>query len=336
MLEAFLRGFGRRMAGGRGTPRLRSATRDGDATPPTVIKEPPLEIDGRVMSVSDFVRYVESLAFPSPLPTRIFVHHTWIPRKEDWAGHDTILAMKSVYETRRWQDGQGQWHEGWDAGPHLFVAEDGIWLFSDLRFDGVGVYGQNYRSRHLEIVGDYDNETPSGAILTNTIAALGILHEKLGLDIRRLNFHRDFATNSCPGRAIEKGWLIPQVQEWLTAYRKEQQEQLPALRQRLKELAGGLLVPTNPDFALAKAARERGLLGAISSEIPMEVEGRGYVVQFFAEALLVPVNEWDQAQSLREFEARPTSSARGLRGEERTSEECAPPHDPFDFQGKIR
>ena len=182
-----------------------SLAEDGGSGTGDVIKEPPMEIDGRVMTISEFVAYVEALDIPQPLPGRVFLHHTWKPTRESWRGHDTMLAMKAYYEEQLWQDRYGQWHEGWTAGPHLFVADDGIWLFSDLRYDGVGVYGHNIGTRHLEMVGNYDEQLPSGPTLENTVAALGILHEKLGLDVRELNFHRDFSTKSCPGWAVQKG-----------------------------------------------------------------------------------------------------------------------------------
>ena len=55
----------------------------------------------------------------------------------------------------------------------------------------------------------------------------------------------------------------------------------------------------------AKAAKARGLLGALTHEVPMEIDDRGYIVQLFAEALLVPVNEWDKVQSLWEVRDEP-------------------------------
>ncbi len=299
-----------------------------------IIKEPPMEIDGRCLSVDEFLAYVEELSFPEPLPNRIFLHHTWRPRREDWRGLESLLAFKAYYEKLRWRDENGFWHEGWTAGPHLFIADDGIWLFSDLRYDGVGVYGHNYRSRHIEMVGDYDHALPDGPLWENTVAALGILHEKLGLDIRQLNFHRDFSTKSCPGWAVRKEWVIPQVEEWIERYRARKEAEAP-LREKLTRLVQELLVPANPDAALAKAAKERGLLGALTNEFPMEIDDQGYVVQIFAEALLVPTHDWDQVQSLKEFE-----EARE-QGEAPTEDTPAPdkgvsPHDPIQFAGTIR
>jgi len=268
---------------------------------PDVIKEPPMEIDGRCLTADQFVDYVEALRFPTPLPDRIFLHHTWKPTRDDWRGYSSILAMKSYYEKQLWVDEEGRTHEGWNAGPHLFVADDGIWLFSDLRYDGVGAKGHNTGSRHLEMVGDYDHALPSGATWANTVAALGILHVKLGLDIQRLWFHRDVSYKTCPGSAVQKEWVIPQVAAWIEAYRRTHP---PTLRERLIQHleAEGLLLEANPDAALARAGKARGLVGAITDEVSLDIDGQPHVAQFFAEALIVPQDRWAEVRSLREIE----------------------------------
>jgi len=302
-----------------------------------IIKEDPMVIDGRVMTIKEFVSFCEGLEFGPPLPTRVFLHHTWRPTLADWRGLDSILAMKAYYEKQQWTDSSGHVHEGWTAGPHIFVAEDGIWLFSDLRHDGVGVYGHNYRSRHIEMVGNYDNKLPSGAVLDNTIAVLGILHERLGLEIGDLNFHRDFSTKTCPGSAVQKSWIIPQVESWIADYRASQEADQSTLRQALVRMIKDLLVASHPDFALAKAAEERGLLGALTHEIPMEIDDKGYVVQLFAEALIVEVGQWDQVQSIHDYEQEVNlEEGLALGGETSGAHRGAPPTDPYQFDGHVR
>mgnify|MGYP000910614217 CR=1 FL=1 len=270
-----------------------------------VIKEAPMVIDGRCLTIDEFVDHVDALTFPLGLPNRIFLHHTWRPTRETWNGLSTILGMKAYYERQRWVDEQGRWHEGWTAGPHVFVADDGIWLFSDLNYDGVGVAGHNRDSLHIEMVGNFDAALPDGPMWTNTVAVLGALHERIGLPPEKLNFHRDFSTKTCPGLQVQKAWVIPQVQQWVAEFRARRHTSVAGLRRKLRELAGEALLPATRGTALADAARERGLLGPLMKEVPIEVDGQAYVVQFFAEALLVPVNQWEQVLSLAEFEQQP-------------------------------
>jgi len=273
------------------------------------IKSPPMEIDGRVMSADEFVRYMEDLQLPAPLPTRVFLHHTWKPTRETWRGADTIYGMKRYYEQQLWRDERGQLREGLTAGPHLFIADDGIWLFSDIRYDGVGVLGHNTGSRHVEMVGNYDEVRPSGLTLTNTIAALGILHVKLGLDIANLNFHRDFSAKSCPGCAVTKDWIIPQVASWIEDYQRSKapvpapDTRFEALRQALQAMIHRQLVPGNKETPLAMDAERRRLLGPLTYQLPMEIDGQAYLVQIYAEGLLVRSDYSSQVLSLAEMEA---------------------------------
>ena len=182
---------------------------------PGVIKEPPMQIDGRCLSPREFEAHVAAMDFSSYKPNRIFLHHTWRPRVEDWNGAPTIAAMKAYYEGLRWTDALGRVHEGWSAGPHLFVAPDGIWLFTPLNELGYHAGGANNTlSVGLEMVGDYDAVKPSGAVLENTRAALSILCSRLGISPDALLFHRDVSSKTCPGTAVTKEWIIPLIKSW--------------------------------------------------------------------------------------------------------------------------
>jgi len=246
-----------------------------------MIKEKPIEIDGRVMTADEFAAFVETKGFGPVPPNRIFLHHTWRPTRDQWV------------------------HEGWTAGPHLFVADDGIWLFTDLARDGVGVRGHNRGSLHLEMVGNYDERPPDGPTLANTVAALGALFNRLELNPQDLFFHRDYSYKSCPGNTVTKEWIIPQIEAWIIRYRAEvvavPHDQV-SLRQFVQSLADQRMSPVNSDAALYKKATEIGLLGPISDEIPFEVDGQAYIVQLFMDALVVPVGQWDQVKRLDEMD----------------------------------
>ena len=308
---------------------------------PRAIKSPPMEIIGKCLTADEFVDYVEGSISRAAAHAHLSPPHVEAD-PETWRGYDTILAMKAYYERQNWTDLDGTVREGWTVGPHIFVAPDGIWLFSDLRYDGVGVYGHNYRSRHIEMVGDYDPAPPSGSILSDTIVALGVLFDRLGLNVADLGFHRDFSTKTCPGLAVQKPWVQAQVQEWLVGYRRERAERMAAVRRAVTAQVEHLLVQANPNFALSKAASERGLVGPISHEIPIEMDGKAYVVQYFAEALLVPVPEWKGAMSLREYEqaqwGRPVDEPQAAAQASADADDDAvldmppTPQDPFPYE----
>ena len=156
-----------------------------------------------------FAEYVRDLAWHDPKPHRLFLHHTWKPTKAEWRGMATMDAMHRYYRQQVWYDAYGRKQIGWTVFPHLFVAEDGIWLMNDLRVDGAGVAGHNRGALHCELIGDYDRELPSGEALANMVVVLNTLLDVLA--IRTVEFHRDFSTKSCPGRAITKEWLGEQL-----------------------------------------------------------------------------------------------------------------------------
>lgn len=160
-----------------------------------------LKIDGRLMNEQQFRQHVSTLKFAGAFkPLRIFLHHTDVPTLSSWEGAKTIEAMRHTYES---------W--GWEAGPHLFVAPEGIWLFTPLNQEGIGVSGHNPGSWHLEMVGNYDQVKPSGAVLEYTLWALKILYNRLGVDWRGLYFHRDYAAKTCPGSVVTKEWVLQQL-----------------------------------------------------------------------------------------------------------------------------
>ncbi|MGI6367438.1 MAG: peptidoglycan recognition family protein [Anaerolineae bacterium] len=274
------------------------------------IKSAPMVIDGRVMNESSFITYVERLKILDPQPTRVFLHHTWKPTRESWKGKSTIAAMKKYYEKQLWRDVDGTLREGWTAGPHIFVADDGIWLFSDLRLDGVGVRGHNTGTRHVEMVGNYDEQLPSGATLDNTIAVLGMLHVKFGLDIANLGFHRDLGSKSCPGRAVQKEWIIPQVAQWIDGYRRSKTPAAPndpaaqvrQMREALLWMIKRRLIPARPESPLSKEAARRRLLGPITAEMQLNIAGQAYVAQVFSEGLLMRADGSGKILSVAEME----------------------------------
>lgn len=156
-----------------------------------------------------FVEYVRNLKWLDPKPHRLFLHHTWRPTPETWQGMRTMDAMHRVYRQQVWYDAQGNRHVGWTVFPHIFVAEDGIWLMNDLRKDGAGVTGHNKGAIHCELVWNGDEAVPSGATWENAKVVLRTLLETL--DIPALEFHRDYAAKTCPGTKVTKEWVNAQI-----------------------------------------------------------------------------------------------------------------------------
>ena len=216
-----------------------------------------LPIDGRCMQLAEFDKYIKTLIFPNKR-TSIYLHHTWRPTPETWAGKSTIDAMKRTYETYQWTDSSGRIHIGWTKGPHLFIAQDGIWLFYDITKDGWHAGGDyNVGSIGVEMVGNYDVGLPSGKILSNTLAALAVLHRHLGLNPDNLKFHRDVSQKTCPGLRVTKPWIIPLIKAEIVRQSPQAPAQPPLIPVSY-EWAYRWRMLSIPDHALHKYIKDKG------------------------------------------------------------------------------
>jgi hypothetical protein len=159
-----------------------------------------MEVIGRRLSIHEFRDYVSSFDFGPQKPDKLVVHHTWRPTKEGWDGERTIQGLKNYYEGK-----------GWPAGPHLFVAEDGIWLFSSMRHDGIHAGTLNTLSVGIEVVGDYDNQVWDGQTKYHALGVIKVLSDHLSIPRDHIFFHRDASSKSCPGNAITKEWIFAEL-----------------------------------------------------------------------------------------------------------------------------
>ncbi len=182
-----------------------------------------MQIIGKGLTREEFSQYVNNFDFGSIKPSSLVLHHTFIPTKKDWQGYKSVLGLKSYYEGK-----------GWPAGPHCFVGEDKIWLFTPMSEVGIHAgegnatwknalgklvyqfakpFGGNLVSYSIgiEVVGDYDFEKWGGETLKNAVFAINKLRGLLGVSTERIFFHRDFSTKSCPGWSITKEWLGQQL-----------------------------------------------------------------------------------------------------------------------------
>jgi len=155
----------------------------------------------------EFRRYVASLAFQSWRPTFIVVHNTSAPRLSQWhtvPGEQRMRNLESFYRDEK----------GWSAGPHLFVADDLIWVFTPLIVPGVHSPSWNGVSWGVEMVGEYEEEPFNPAVEQNTIDALAVLHASRGISPDTIKFHKEdprTTHKTCPGKHVDKAELIARV-----------------------------------------------------------------------------------------------------------------------------
>ena len=162
-----------------------------------------MDIVNRCLDLHEFEDYIRDYNFGTEPANKLVIHHTWRPTKSEWQGQTSINGLRAYYENK-----------GWSAGPHLFIAENGIWLFSPMRQDGIHASSLNHRSIGIEVVGDYDEEKWEGKTKYNALGVIKALMYRLSLQESDIQFHRDVSPKSCPGWAISKQWIFDELKSF--------------------------------------------------------------------------------------------------------------------------
>jgi hypothetical protein len=168
----------------------------------------PFKWDGRrFTTVADFEAFLESDKTILQWAKRITVHHTWRPTVAGWLQSGATAALKGVITT--WRD-----DNGWNRGPSLIFAPDGIYIATPLTISGIHAGDCNDDSVGVEVVGDYTYTFWQEPVASIAYGGFIALARRLGLtqdDIvnkKRINGHREcMAARTCPGAGIDLGKL---------------------------------------------------------------------------------------------------------------------------------
>ena len=169
-------------------------------------------IVGTSFSITDFHAYCHELRWDGWQPSFIVLHNTAVPslaQRPDGFSARNMKALEVYYRDIK----------KWKAGPHLFIDDQRIWVFTPLTVPGKHSPSWNMLSLGIEMLGDYEKECFTCGrglkVHNNTIAALATLHGVLGLDPALLRLHREdpLTTHACPGKGVKKQALIKEVQD---------------------------------------------------------------------------------------------------------------------------
>ena len=141
-------------------------------------------IVGKGFSASQFDDYVQGVQLAGWRPQFVVLHNTYIPKLADWhkiPGEQRMLNLQSYYRDT----------QHWSAGPHLFVADDLIWVFTPLDTPGVHTPSWNAISWGVELVGDYSIEEFPPSVQANAASALASLHALAGISPGTLRLHKE-------------------------------------------------------------------------------------------------------------------------------------------------
>jgi len=169
-------------------------------------------IVGKSFGRDEFDAYCHGLKWEAWRPQFIVLHNTGVPSLAQRPRGFNETHMKGLEAYYR--DDQG-----WSAGPHLFVDDHAIWVFTPLTVSGVHSPSWNKIALGVEMLGDYLAESfDSGRgreVRTNAVAALATLSAVLGLDPHSMRLHREdtATTHACPGKNVRKLEVIQEVED---------------------------------------------------------------------------------------------------------------------------
>ncbi|QDF38174.1 peptidoglycan recognition family protein [Bradyrhizobium symbiodeficiens] len=171
-------------------------------------------IVGTAYTADEFDSYAHALRWSGWRPAFIVVHNTAVPtlaQRPNGFTKQHILNLEGFYRDQ----------QHWKAGPHLFIDDRQIWVFTPLTMSGVHSPSYNKTALGFEMLGDYDrDEFNSGRglrVQRNAVAAVATMSAVLGLDPDTMKVHKEdpLTTHACPGRTVVKNKFIEKVKELL-------------------------------------------------------------------------------------------------------------------------
>jgi hypothetical protein len=216
---------------------------------PAVLGDAPFAYIGKGLTLDQFENYISTYDFGKVKPDYIIFHHTanpdasWAPIGNDprtkWDRGEAGASLESLRVKRLGQiAGLRNYYAslGWSAGPHLFIDDRFIWLFSPMNTVGVHAkWGNSFRAHTLlhysvgiEVVGYYERVQWPAALQTRLAIAPEYMYpvNKPGMKIVKgeqvcarpellrfggLSSHRDYNKPECPGSAITEAFYTSVV-----------------------------------------------------------------------------------------------------------------------------
>lgn len=189
---------------------------------------------GRGLTLDQFAAYVQGFDFGPYPPTFVVLHHTSVPdaswgklKAGSWDAGEAGLSTEQVYAKRlRQLDAIRRYYDqtmGWDRGPHLFIDDRWVWLFSPMDAPGIHARTGNGTSRSysigIEVVGHFAKSKWPRPVETLVGGAVATLQRKLGtfqLEHRHMaggvSSHREYGKPACPGDAITNAYYLGVIQ----------------------------------------------------------------------------------------------------------------------------
>jgi len=172
-------------------------------------------IIGKSFTPEEFDKYCHTLSWVQWRPSFIVLHNTGVPSLAQRPNGLTIEHIHSLVSYYR--DSQK-----WKAGPHLFVDDKQIWVFTPLTLSGTHSPSWNKLALGVEMLGDFSKELftegRGAKVRDNAVAAIASLSAVLGIDPTTMKLHKEDpkTTHDCPGKNVIKKDFIKAVIETMS------------------------------------------------------------------------------------------------------------------------
>jgi hypothetical protein len=232
--------------------------------PRTLGALPPFRYDGRGLTLSQFNAFVNVYDFGAVPPSYVVFHHTAVPDasyapvssnpETKWDRNEKGQPEEWIYTKRQRQlENLRDYYikKDWSCGPHLFIDDRYIWLFTPMGDVGIHAkwgnsfkaHGKLHYSIGVEVIGYYERVVWPPKVADLVGGAIRILQAKLrtfdlhymyadpaskpGMKVVKgvemcahperlrsggLSSHRDFNKSACPGGAITEAFYLSVVQ----------------------------------------------------------------------------------------------------------------------------
>lgn len=154
------------------------------------------------------------LLFKFPFTRKInavHMHHTWKPNRDQYRGHDTIVAMWRYHtQTNHWSD----------IAQHVTIDPfGGIWLGRDWNRPPASAKGHNGNAQAgpfmFEMIGDFDDgmDPFDGEQRISALEVIAGVQQRFGLAPGTLQLHNMMSNKTCPGSGIDYQTVLDDVQK---------------------------------------------------------------------------------------------------------------------------
>lgn len=195
---------------------------------PMVLGERVFYFAPAALTLDEFDTTLALYAWGPVKPSWLVIHHTAIPTVAQWTANERGLTPEQIKAKRlRQLAGIAAYYRDtnkWDRGPHLFIDDRHVYLFTPMTMPGIHAKEGNGTpasfSIGIEVVGDYSRVVWGAETARMVAGAVARLKRHLGtFDIieRRgpggIARHADYNKPECPGRMIVPAYYLPLFRE---------------------------------------------------------------------------------------------------------------------------